>query len=344
MVAGIRNAIKAAVRLLGRRRHQPGPYTIFITGASVGVGLSLARLLLKTDHRLVLTARSSSLKRFEEQGIREGPRVMLLPLDVRDADQREAAVLAVGERWGGVDVLVNNAGISYRSVVEHVTREESIEQLDANFFGPMALTRLVLPYMRSQRFGRIINVSSVGGMTAMPTMSMYSASKFALEGASESLWYEARPWGIRVSLVRPGFINSDAFQKVRFTKKGELSLSDTSDPYHAHYTNMNELIEGLMTLTFHTPEDVAETILDTIERRSPPLWVAGTWDAYLFNTLRRWLPKTLYGRLLYAALPRIWEWGPGVRRPSHRPARGSRPPSASGGTERAGEVGPAKPK
>jgi short-subunit dehydrogenase len=319
LLAGVRNAAKSVLRLFGRKRFKSGPYTVLVTGASTGVGLALAQLLLESEHRLVLTARQSSLARFAEAGIQAGPRVLLLPLDIRNEHQREAVIAAVSARWGGVDVLVNNAGTSVRSVVEHVSELESIAQLGANFFGPMALTRLVLPYMREQRFGRVINVSSVGGMTAMPAMSVYSASKFALEGASEALWYEVRPWGIHVSLVRPGFINSDGFQKVRFSALGKASMHDPNDVYHAHYTNMSELIEGLMTLTFHTPRDVAETILKTIHKKNPGLWVAATWDAYLFDLLRRLLPSRLYSWFLYAGLPRIWEWGPPKLRSSKRP-------------------------
>jgi hypothetical protein len=322
LLAGMRNAGKSVLGLFGQKRYKAGPYTILITGASTGVGLELAKLLRETDHRLVLTARASSLSRFAELGLREGPRLMIVPLDVCDEAERVAAVQAVAVRWGGVDVLVNNAGTSVRSVVEQVTDTESMAQLNANFFGPMALTRLVLPYMREQRFGRVINVSSVGGMTAMPTMSMYSASKFALEGASEALWYEVRPWGIRVSLVRPGFINSDGFQKVRFSAQGKAALHDPEDAYHAHYNNMEELIEGLMTLTFHTPLDVAETIFETIHKKRPNLWVAATWDAYLFEMLRRLLPSRVYSWFLYAGLPRIWEWGPKRPRSSLRPPGG----------------------
>jgi short-subunit dehydrogenase len=321
LLAGMRNSARAVLALFGRRRFKAGPYTILVTGASTGVGLELGKLLLETEHRVVLTARRTSLRRFAQAGIVEGPRVMLLPLDVSNAQQRAVAIAAVDKRWGGVDVLVNNAGISVRSVVEQVTEFESITQLEANFFGPMALTRLVLPHMREQRFGRVINVSSVGGMTAMPTMSVYSASKFALEGASEALWYEMRPWGIHVSLVRPGFINSDGFQKVGFSALGKASLLNPEDPYHAHYTNMSELIEGLMTLTFHTPRDVAETILKTIHQKNPSLWIAATWDAYVFDMLRRLLPSGLYSWFLYAGLPRIWEWGPPKTRTSKRPRK-----------------------
>ena len=306
---GIRNGAKAFVRLFGRRKERREVTTILVTGASVGVGLELAKLLRDTPHRLALTARDSSIARFAEEGIAPGERVMLLPLDVTSDEQRHAAVRAVEERWGGVDVLVNNAGISYRAVAEHVSEAERLAQLDANFLGPMEMIRLVLPHMRKQRYGRIINVSSVGGMTAMPTMSIYSASKFALEGASESLWYEMRPFNVRVTVVRPGFINSDGFRKTRFTAEGKHALHDPTDPYHAHYVNMDELIEALMTLTFYTPQDVAETILEVIEQKNPPLWVAGTADAQLFDVLRRIIPSGLYHRLLYAGLPRIWRWG-----------------------------------
>jgi len=309
LLRGLRNGGKAFIRLVGRKKERREVATILVTGASVGIGLELAKLLRDGPHRLALTARASSLVRFAEAGLVAGERVLLLPLDVTNDQQRRAAIHAVEERWGGVDVLVNNAGISYRAVAEHVTEAERLAQLDANFLGPMELIRLVLPHMREQRYGRIINVSSVGGMTAMPTMSIYSASKFALEGASESLWYEMRPFGVRVSLVRPGFINSDGFRKVRFTAQGQRALVDPSDPYHAHYANMDELIAGLMTLTFYTPHDVAETILEVIEHKNPPLWVAGTLDAQLFDFLRRIIPSGLYHRLLYAGLPRIWRWG-----------------------------------
>ena len=325
LARGLRNSLKAFIRLFGRRKEQREVMTILVTGASAGIGLELAKLLRDGPHRLALTARAASLDRFGEEGFVEGERLLLLPLDVTAEDQRRAAVNTIEARWGGVDVLVNNAGISYRAVAEHVTEAERLAQLDANFLGPMELIRLVLPHMRSQRYGRIINVSSVGGMTAMPTMSIYSASKFALEGASESLWYEMRPFGVHVSLVRPGFINSDGFRKVRFTEQGQRALDDPSDPYHAHYVNMDELISGLMTLTFYTPRDVAETILDVIESKNPPLWVAGTLDARLFDILRRIIPSGLYHRLLYAGLPRIWRWG---QSGSH--ALSSLPPKAQG--------------
>lgn len=283
---------------------------VLVTGASTGLGLALARKLLATRHRLILTARTESLGRFAAAGIRESDRVWLRPLNVRFAPEREAAVAEANARWGGVDVLVNNAGVSYRSVLEHATEFERQRQLDINFLGPIALTRLVLPRMRAKRRGRIINVSSVGGMMAMPTMALYSASKFALEGASEALWYEVRPWNIRVTLVEPGFIRSSSFTNTRYTCASEHAVHDRADPYHAHYEHMSRMIENWMNRSRATPEHVADVILRTLRQRDPRLIAAGTPDARLFALLRRFLPRRLYHRMLYACLPRVREWGP----------------------------------
>jgi short-subunit dehydrogenase len=202
-----------------------------VTGASTGLGLAIAReFLARTDFTLVLTARSESLARFDAAGIGASERVRLRPLDVVAADQREVIAAEIERDFGALDVLVNNAGISYRSVVEHVDVADVREQLEVNFVAPMELTRRVLPAMRERRRGRILSISSVGGMMAMPTMAPYSASKFALEGACEALWYELRPFGVHVTLVQPGFIRSDGFTKVRTTRGGRWSSAHDEDP------------------------------------------------------------------------------------------------------------------
>jgi len=283
---------------------------VLVTGASTGLGLALARLLLeKTSYHLVLTARASSLSRFSENGIEENERLWLRPLDIVKDSERRELIAEVNEKLGGVDILINNAGVSYRSVVEHVTEEERLAQMDINFRSPMELIRLVLPSMRKKRKGRIINVSSSAGMMAMPTMAVYSASKFALEGGTEALWYETRPWGIKVTLIQPGFINSSSFRKVHMTNLSARSMEDTQDPYHAHYVHMAPFIEKMMGYAVATPEKIARKILKVMRRRSPPLRVPATVDAILFSLLRRFLPRTLYHHVLLWGLPKRRKWG-----------------------------------
>ena len=249
------------------------------------------------------------MARFGQEGICEDERIWLRPLDVTDAEQRQAVVNEIEREFGAVYALINNAGVTFRAVVEHVSEAERLAQMDINFRSPMELARTVLPAMRARREGRILNISSVGGMMAMPTMAVYSASKFALEGASEALYYELRPFGVHVSLVEPGFIASDAFQKVRYTTLSQGSSDLATDPYHAHYTHMSSFIARVMGLSFATPERVAKRVVHTLLRRHPPLRVAGTPDAMLFDLMRRWLPRRVYHELLYRSLPQISQWG-----------------------------------
>jgi NAD(P)-dependent dehydrogenase (short-subunit alcohol dehydrogenase family) len=287
------------------------PRTVLVTGASTGLGLAVGRrLLATTPHRVILTARDASMGRFAEEGLFENERLHLRPLDVTMDGNRRRLIEEADELWGGVDVLVNNAGVAYRSVLEHVTEAEFIDQMEVNYVGPVELARLVLPSMRKKRAGRIINVSSVGGMMAMPTMAIYSASKFALEGATESLYYEVRPWGIKVTLIEPGFVHSSSFENTRMTEASEHSVADVDEAYHKHYEHMAPFIARLMRIARATPESIAKKVVRVIERRRPPLRVPVTFDARLFGWLRRWMPQRLYHWVLYRALPGVRGWGP----------------------------------
>ena len=281
--------------------------------ASSGLGLILAKKLISHNFHLVLTARDSSLHRFKAEGIEESDNVWLRPLDITNEEQRKDLILEVNQRLSGVDILINNAGFTYRAVVEHVLAEERIKQLHTNFIAAMELSRLVLPFMRAKKDGKIINISSVGGMMAMPTMAIYSASKWALEGYSESLWYEVKPWNIKVTLIQPGFINSDSFKLVRHTEKSADSAQRTRDPYHNHYQFMSTFIERLMKLSPSKPENVADKVIKVIYSKNPPLRVAGTFDAIVFKLIRTLLPQRLYHFILYNTLPGIRKWGPGSK-------------------------------
>lgn len=278
---------------------------VLLTGASSGLGLALARELLGRGYRLVLTARSESLGRFLTVGLSEGEWVHLRALDVCNPDHRRAVVAEATERWGGIDILINNAAVAYRTVVEHWDDQAWADTMETDVHGPCELIRLVLPGMRARRYGRILNISSVGGMMAMPTMSLYSAAKFALEGASEALWYEVRPWGIHVTLVEPGFIHSDSFRNTRFTAESFRGALAEDDPYHAQYLHLATFIERMMDRARATPESVAKCIAEVLRQPSPPLRRYATIDAHVFAWLRRILPRRLYHLLLYRALPHI---------------------------------------
>jgi short-subunit dehydrogenase len=178
-----------------------------------------------------------------------------------------------------------------------------------NYEGPMALAALVLPGMRRRRMGHVIQISSAGGLVAMPTMGLYAASKFALEAASEAMHYELRPFGVQVSLVLPGFVNSPGYKKSVVGRLSRNAMKRSTDPYHAHFKHMDRMIGRMMRLTRATPESVARRVVETVHRRKAPLRVLGTWDARLLWWFRRFTPQFAYVWLTYHMLPGIRYWG-----------------------------------
>jgi NAD(P)-dependent dehydrogenase (short-subunit alcohol dehydrogenase family) len=283
---------------------------VLLTGASVGIGLAIARALLERDDlHLVLTARASSLHRFADAAVFSSPRLWLRELDITDDEQRRAIVDEIERTFGGVDILINNAGIAYRTVAEYATAAELTHQMAVNYEGPMALTALVLPSMRRRRHGRVIQISSAGGLVAMPTMGLYAASKFALEAASEAMHYELRPFGVHVSLVLPGFVRSPGYLNTIVGPSSRRALDEVSDPYHAHFSHMDRLIDLLMRVTRASPETVARRVATLIRRRRPPLRALASWDAAVLWWFRRFTPQPLYVWLTYHLLPGVRSWG-----------------------------------
>lgn len=301
------------IRLLKILRRRPNTKNIrpvvLVTGCSSGIGLALARMLYACDeYRVVVTARKNSLTKLSEETFKDNDRFLVRPLDVTEETDRARLIDEINSRWGGVNILINNAGISYRAVVEHMTEEEEKHQLLVNYIGPMEMIRLVLPYMRSLGRGKIINVSSVSGMLAMPTMSSYSASKFALEGGTEALWYELRPLGIDVSLIQPGFIQSSSFRNVYYSKKASLCDLKTGE-YCDYYAHMAPFVERMMNRSLTKPEHVARKILSVIKTEKPQLRIPATPDAIVFYYLRRIFPRRLFHRFLFWTLPNTKDWG-----------------------------------
>ncbi|MFB7907273.1 oxidoreductase [Kitasatospora sp. NPDC056076] len=178
-----------------------------ITGSSRGLGLHIAREALASGHRVVATARDTEVVRAALGDA--GGEVLYLPLDVTDEQQAQEVARAAYERFGRIDVLVNNAGRGLLGAVEEASDAEARAVYDINVFGLLAVTRAVLPYMRRERSGRILNISSVGGFTAGSGWGIYNSTKFAVEGLSEALRADLAPLGIHVTIIEPGVFRTD---------------------------------------------------------------------------------------------------------------------------------------
>jgi len=200
----------------------------FVTGASSGIGAAVVKAALQAGDRVLATARNLEKLR---SVLREpaSDRLAFVQLDVSSEAQAQKAIAAAVEKFGRVDVLVNNAGYSLLGNLEAMTTEQIELQLDTNFYGVLYVMRAALPVMRRQRSGRIINVSSLAGVIGFKSCSAYAASKFAVEGLSLSVAQEVEPFGIKVTLVEPGFFRTDllAPQSVVF---GDVAIDDYPRP------------------------------------------------------------------------------------------------------------------
>ncbi len=290
---------------------------VLITGCTSGIGLALARLFAQlSKFRVVITSREKSLGILHQE-FKESSDLWIVALDVADDQSRFEAVRKIFERWGRVDILINNAGICYRSVLEEMLDKDELLQMKTNYLGPVGLIRLLLPAMRKNGRGKIINISSVSGMLAMPTMASYSASKFALEGAMEAMWYEVRPFGIDVSLVQPGFVKSKSYERVKFSVRSKLS--NTLDrPYSDVYTNMIPFVGRLMEKGLATPESIARLVYDVVKTERPPLWIPASFDAEFFYYIKRILPRRFLLPFFYYLLPGSEKWGHKFSKKEHK--------------------------
>ena len=192
----------------------------FITGCSTGFGHELANQLLERGYRTVITARNpETLNSLAALGD-----VLALRLDVTDQHQVDSAILAATERFGHIDVLVNNAGIGYFAAVEESEEEQIRKMFEINFFGLSRMIHAVLPGMRKRHSGFVVNFSSLAGLRSFPALGYYNATKFAVEGLSEALWQEVEPLGIKVMLVEPSGFRTD--WAGRSANESQLQIED----------------------------------------------------------------------------------------------------------------------
>lgn len=247
-----------------------------ITGASSGIGEATAERLAKAGYRVFGTSRKGTSA--------AGQRLFeMLPLDVNSDDSVEALVQEVIRRAGRIDLLVNNAGVGVAPAgAEEVSIEQAKSIFETNFFGVLRLTRAVVPYMRQQGSGRILNIGSVLGFLPMPYGALYAASKHAIAGYSESLDHELRTRGIRVSLIEP------AYTKTPFDAN-MLEADEKLDEYNAIRTAVNKRIREVMA-TAQLPSVVADTVLKAATAAHPKLRYTPEGLASRLRFLRRFAP------------------------------------------------------
>jgi NAD(P)-dependent dehydrogenase (short-subunit alcohol dehydrogenase family) len=237
--------------------------TWFITGASRGFGLEIARLALARGDAVVATARRPELV---TMALGKSENLLALPLDLTDDTQAAAAVDAAIERFTTIDILVNNGGRGLIGAVEEASPDEIVSVFAVNVFGLLTMLRAVLPVMRQQRSGRIINLSSVGGISSRPGLGVYAATKFAVEGLTEALRGELEPLGISVTMIEPGAFRTDFLDSssLHFSKEIIDDYAPTSGAVRRDVIGLNHNQRG-------DPLKAALAILTVATAASPPL-------------------------------------------------------------------------
>jgi NAD(P)-dependent dehydrogenase (short-subunit alcohol dehydrogenase family) len=271
-----------------------------ITGSSSGFGLLTTVELASRGYRVVATMRDLARRaRLDDAAKVAGlsEKIDVRCLDISRTEPVAAAVEGIVRDYGRIDVLINNAGFAMAGFAEDIALPELRDQFETNFFGHVAVTKAVLPAMRAQKSGHIIMVSSISGRTAQPTISSYSASKFALEGWSESLRIETRSMGIKVVLIEPGAYATDIW--TRNSKIGRRMFDGTSPNAERGRKFRDHVQSG--GIKKRDPREVAKLIARVAEDPNPTLrYVAGT-DAHLQLWLKRLAPWSWYERIVARA-------------------------------------------
>jgi NAD(P)-dependent dehydrogenase (short-subunit alcohol dehydrogenase family) len=244
----------------------------FITGASSGFGKALAELVLAQGDIAVLSARR--LEPLQEIISQYEGHALALQLDVTDSDACSQALKATVEQFGRIDVLANIAGAGAYGALEEFTSEQIRSNMELNFFAAAELSRKVLPQMRAQRSGHILNLTSIAGLVAFPGNGLYNASKFALEGFTEALHHEVKPFGIRVTLVEPG-----AF-RTGFAGAAAMKAAGTIDDYAALDAGLDEYFTSQDGQQMGDPVKGMQVIIDMVESNTAPVRLMLGEDAY----------------------------------------------------------------
>jgi short-subunit dehydrogenase len=260
--------------------------TILITGASKGIGLTIAKRLHAQGHTVYGTSRTATNREGSSQAFK------MLPLDVTDDESVQACVSKVLAESGKIDVLVNNAGYDLYGAAEETSLEETLAQLETNFVGAVRMIKAVLPGMRERKHGKIVQLSSIGGMLALPNNSAYAASKYALEGYSEALRYEMRPFNVFVSLVQPGNVKTESL---------DTSIQEVSQANSAYAAKRARTVQKMREtgLTAGIPKEaVARVVERIIESPTPRLRYPVGSQAIWVPKLKFFLPEAWFERFV----------------------------------------------
>ena len=272
-----------------------------VTGSSSGIGLLTAVELAQNGYRVVATMRNlANSGRLEEAAQKAGvaDRISVLRLDITEFESLPVAVEEIVRSHDRIDVLVNNAGFSVAGFAEDMTLAELRLQLETNFFGNVAMTKAALPVMRQQKSGHIITVTSVAGLLGQPMLSAYSASKYALEGWSESLSIETHSLGIRVSLVEPGAFDTDIWERNVVIAKGSL---DSASPNKERSQRFADFVKNSAKRR-RDAREVAKLIVRIAHDPNPKLRYLIGNDAKIQVWLKRLVPWRKYERIVAKAV------------------------------------------
>ncbi|HMH11162.1 MAG TPA: SDR family oxidoreductase [Candidatus Nitrosopolaris rasttigaisensis] len=273
-----------------------------VTGSSSGIGFETSLLLARSGFYTYATMRNITRSEALLDIAKKGSLPLeIIPLDVNNDNSVKEAIERIMQKFERIDVVVNNAGYGLIGALEDIPMEEIKTHFETNLFGSIRVIQSVLPIMRKQRYGTIVNVSSMGGRIAFPLSSTYSASKFALEGITESLSYEVEQFGIKVVLIEPGIVRTSFANNL---KKIAKTMDTTSSPYaklvQVREANRKSMVESRSI----TPDEVAKVILKAITSSNPDLrYVVGKDAAGLLeskssmtdNEFRKFMMKNFFG-------------------------------------------------
>ena len=253
------------------------PKTIVITGASSGIGKATARLFLDKGWNVVATMRNPAA----EKELTEQARLKLTALDVQDPGGPKAAVSEAIKAYGRIDAWLNNAGYGAFGPVEAGRREQIERQFDVNVFGLIACVQAIAPHFRERKGGVLINISSIGGIMTVPAYAVYNATKFAIEGLSEGLWYELGTFGIKVKVIEPGAIKTD------FGGRSQDVWDVSRVPAYAPFMDKVNIARAHYIQNSSSPETVAEVIYQAATDPSDRMRYPAGADARRLIPLRR---------------------------------------------------------